>query len=248
MGAQALVAEAGAGHVTLGPMQFPRYAPILLALSLSTLAVGCGDPEENPPVEQPEVKSIPIAEARALPAGSQAKVEGFVTVVTGTFNSSTGEMGLAIQDDTAGIYVSLPESVTAGLGAKVTVTGKLAQMTQLTVIEAAPEDVSVGVETKDVAPKDLKTGAVDESNEGLLVRLTGQVTQAVKDDQPYGYNVFVDDGSGEVQVFVSIVGGAPVIDTPSIMMGQTIEVTGLSGQYEATREVLPRMASDLVSK
>jgi len=239
VGAQALVAEAGAGHVTLGPMQFPRYAPILLALSLSTLAVGCGDPEENPPVEQPEVKSIPIAEARALPAGSQAKVEGFVTVVTGTFNSSTSEMGLAIQDDTAGIYVSLPESVTAGLGAKVTVTGKLAQMTQLTVIEAAPEDV---------APKDLKTGAVDESNEGLLVRLTGQVTQAVKDDQPYGYNVFVDDGSGEVQVFVSIVGGAPVIDTPSIMMGQTIEVTGLSGQYEATREVLPRMASDLVSK
>ncbi|UQA63554.1 DNA-binding protein [Polyangium aurulentum] len=191
---------------------------------------------------------MPIAEARALPAGTTAKIEGFVTVVPSTFESSTGEKGFALQDDTGGIYVSVPDGVIAGFGAKASITGKLAQMKEQTVLMADPKTIEPGGETKEVTPEDVKTGEVNESTEGRLVRVTGQVTQAVADDQPYGYKVFVDDGSGEVQVYVSIVASMPIIDTTAIMMGGMIEVTGLAGQYEETYEVMPRRPEDLVMK
>src|SRR5690349_10320763 len=68
-----------------------------------------------------------IAEARALAAGETATVEGFVTVAPGTFNSATGEQGFAIQDDGAGVYVSLTDLLDLPLDQHVRVTGKLAQ-------------------------------------------------------------------------------------------------------------------------
>ncbi|WP_235880270.1 DNA-binding protein [Polyangium aurulentum] len=228
-------------------MKSTRHATALLTLALAALAAGCGESEPNNP-QEPELKTIPIAEARALPAGTTAKIEGFVTVVPSTFESSTGEKGFALQDDTGGIYVSVPDGVIAGFGAKASITGKLAQMKEQTVLMADPKTIEPGGETKEVTPEDVKTGEVNESTEGRLVRVTGQVTQAVADDQPYGYKVFVDDGSGEVQVYVSIVASMPIIDTTAIMMGGMIEVTGLAGQYEETYEVMPRRPEDLVMK
>lgn len=40
--------------------------------------------------------------------------------------------------------------------------------------------------------------------------------------------------------------GQPVIDTASLEVDQAIQVTGLAAQYEATYEVAPRRAGDLV--
>jgi len=51
--------------------------------------------------------TIDIAAARALPLGTVVTVEGSVTVPSGDFSSSTFDEGFAIQDDTAGIFVSI---------------------------------------------------------------------------------------------------------------------------------------------
>ncbi len=99
-----------------------------------------------------------------------------------------------------------------------------------------------------MARRDVTTGGVGEPVEGLLVRVGGRVTKAVEDDQPYGFKVYIDDGSGEIQVFVHIVDGQPVIDTASLAVDQDITVTGLAAQYEATYEVAPRSAGDLVAQ
>ncbi len=40
--------------------------------------------------------------------------------------------------------------------------------------------------------------------------------------------------------------GAPIIDLAGLDTGVSIEVTGLSAQYETTYEVAPRLAEDLV--
>lgn len=187
-----------------------------------------------------------IAAARALPAGQTATVEGFVTVAPGTFNSATGDQGFAIQDDTGGVYVGLSDLLTFPLDQRVRVTGALSQVAQQTVLAATGADVTVidGM-TQAVAPAAVNTGDVNESVEGTLVQVSGNVTQAVMDDSPYGMKVFIDDGSGEIQVFVHLAGGAPIIDTASVMMNQQITVVGLGGQYEATYEVMPRKADDL---
>ncbi|WP_437676745.1 DNA-binding protein [Sorangium sp. So ce131] len=204
-------------------------------------AAGCGSSDDG----TPEDAAIPVADARALPASATATVEGFVTVAPGTFRSATEEQGFALQDSGAGIYVSMTEAVVAALGAKVRATGTLAQVAQQTVLVAERSAVVIGPGEQDVSPEDVKTSEVDEAVEGLLVRVAGQVTRAVEDDAPYGLKVFVDDGSGEVQVFVHLVENMPVIDTSSLDVGQEIEVTGLAAQYEATYEVCPRRAEDL---
>jgi hypothetical protein len=50
--------------------------------------------------------AIPIAQARALPLGKVVTVEGSVTVPSGTLVSAgPEELGFAMQDRTAGIYV-----------------------------------------------------------------------------------------------------------------------------------------------
>jgi hypothetical protein len=47
------------------------------------------------------------------------------------------------------------------------------------------------------------TGSVGESTEGSLVRALGVVTRGPVDDLPFGHTFFIDDGSGEVTVYVN---------------------------------------------
>ena len=48
----------------------------------------------------------------------------------------------------------------------------------------------------------IATGALSEATEGRLVVITGVLTELVGDDLPYGYRLFVTDGSCQAQVFV----------------------------------------------
>ncbi|WP_438041353.1 DNA-binding protein [Sorangium sp. So ce128] len=220
---------------------------VSIAITTCVLATtACSSDEESPAPDEEVV--VAISEARGLAEGSTATVDGVVTVAPGTFNSATGEQGFALQDSTGGIYVSLPEALDVGLGTRVRVTGKLGQTAQQTVLNAEAASVTELDGTGSVEPKDVTTGEVREPVEGLLVRVSGSVTKAVEDDQPYGFKVYIDDGSGEIQVFVHIVDGQPVIDTASLAIDQDITVTGLAAQYETTYEVAPRSTGDLVAQ
>jgi DNA/RNA endonuclease YhcR with UshA esterase domain len=201
-------------------------------------------PDAAPPDATP---AQTIAAARALADGATATVEGYVTVAPGTFASATSEQGFAIQDATGGVYIKVAEKLTFGLDARVRVTGTLGQMNQLRVIEAAAADVSMLAGSMTVAPATVATGSVNEDVEGELIEVAGQVTR-IEDDAPYGIKVYIDDGSGEVQVFVHLVEGVGVIDTAGLAEDDQIEVTGLAAQYETTYEVAPRKADDLVAE
>ncbi|WP_437590424.1 DNA-binding protein [Sorangium sp. So ce1000] len=216
----------------------------LIQCVLATIA--CSSDEESP--APGEEVAVAISEARGLAEGSTATIDGVVTVAPGTFNSATDEQGFALQDDTGGIYVSLPDALDLGLNTRVRVTGTLGQAAQQTVLNAKAASVTALGEAGAVEPKDVTTGEVGEPVEGQLVRVGGRVTKAVEDDQPYGFKVYIDDGSGEIQVFVHIVDGQPVIDTASLAVDQDITVTGLAAQYETTYEVAPRSTGDLVTK
>jgi uncharacterized protein YdeI (BOF family) len=220
---------------------------VSIAVTTCVLAMtACSSGEESPAPDEEVV--VAISEARGLAEGSTATVDGVVTVAPGTFNSATGEQGFALQDDTGGIYVSLPDALDLDLDTRVRVTGTLAQAAQQTVLNAKAASVTALGEAGAVGPRDVTTGEVGEPVEGLLVRVGGRVTKAVEDDQPYGFKVYIDDGSGEIQVFVHIVDGQPVIDTASLAVDQDITVTGLAAQYETTYEVAPRSTGDLVAQ
>ena len=190
-----------------------------------------------------EAAGIPIAEARNLPLGTVVTIDGAVTVPSGAFSSSTFDQGFAIQDRTGGIYVSTSENLGFAPRQQVRVTGTLSDsvLPGLLVLINVTEVKAHGSGPK-VRPLPLATGDVNESTEGKLVRITGTITQPVVNDLPFGFIIFVNDGSGEVHVFVCASTG---IDVSGLSPGQTIEVTGFSGQFADHFEVDPRTQADI---
>ena len=206
-------------------------------LCLVTLAAS-GAAFANPPA-----KVISISEARSLPLGTVVTIDGSVTVPSGAFSSSTFDQGFAIQDRTGGIYVSTPDNLGFAPRQQVRVTGTLADTVLpglLVLVDVT--DVKAHGRGPKVQPLPVATGDVGEATEGSLVRITATITQPIINDLPFGFIIFVNDGSGEVHIFVSASTG---IDVSGLSPGQTIEVTGFSGQFADSFEVDPRFQSDI---
>ncbi|XYH95465.1 DNA-binding protein [Sorangium sp. So ce1128] len=220
----------------------PLRSSFLCSIAALALAA-CGDTSDTAP-GAPEISTI--AEARAVALDAETTVEGFVTVAPGTFSSATSEQGFAIQDDSGGVYVSLPEKIELALDAKVRVTGRAGEMAQLRTIASSPAQVQRVDGGRAVEPEDVATGSVKEPVEGRLVSVSGQVRKTFEDDSPYGYKLYVDDGSGEIQIFIHISAGFKAADLMGIAIGDSLAVTGFTSQYEDTYEVAPRAPADLL--
>ena len=189
------------------------------------------------------VPTISIAEARSLPLGTVVTIDGSVTVPSGAFSSSTFDQGFAIQDRTGGIYVSTSDNLGFTLRQQVRVTGTLADTVLpglLVLVDVT--DVKAHGSGPKVAAQPVATGDVGEATEGSLVRITGTISQPIVNDLPFGFIIAVNDGSGDINVFVCASTG---IDVSGLSQGQTIEVTGFSGQFADHFEVDPRMQDDI---
>lgn len=217
-------------------MNSSRSLSIVLGAALPLLLSACG------------AGALSITEARAQGTGTEVTIEGSVTVAPGTFKSAMDDEGFAIQDASGGIYVKMAEKQSLGLGAKVRVTGTLDEQNKLGILKAAPTGVKQLDGTQQVSPKTVGTGEVNESVEGQLVQVSGNVTKTFQDDSPYGYKLYINDGSGEVQVFVHVSAGFDKAALQALTAGQRITVVGLAAQYETTYEVAPRQPSDLTAQ
>lgn len=217
------------------------FACVLVSL-LSIVNLASGHALPSTP-SAPAAKTISIAEARSLPLGTVVTIEGSVIVPSGDFSSSTFDQGFAIQDSTGGIYVSTADNLGFALRQRVRVTGTLAD----TVLPGLLVLVDVTVAkthnsgTK-IDPLPVATGNVGEATEGSLVQITGTISQPIVNDLPFGFIVVVNDGSGDVNVFVCASTG---IDVSGLSQGQTIQVTGFSGQFADHFEVDPRVQDDI---
>lgn len=212
----------------------PPMAVLGAALSLVLSACGAG--------------ALSITEARAKSTGAEVTVEGSVTVPPGAFKSALEDEGFAIQDSSGGIYVKMAEKQTLGLGTKVRVTGILDEQNKLGILKAEPANVKVLKGTQQAVPKTVTTGAVNESVEGQLIQVSGNITKTFEDDSPYGYKLYIDDGSGEIQVFAHVSAGFNKASLQELRANQRITVVGLAAQYETTYEVAPRQPSDLTAQ
>jgi hypothetical protein len=181
-----------------------------------------------------------IAHARSLPLGTVVTVSGTVTTPSGAFESSFFDRGFGLQDKRAGIYVSTADDLDAQPGRQARVTGTLRDSFGLLIL--VPSGVTLGHAGFQPQPQWVATSGVTESTEGRLVRVLGRIIQAPISDLPYGYKFWVNDGSGEIQIFVNVETG---IDVSAYRLGQVVIVTGFSGQFEAEYEVLPRSAHDI---
>lgn len=209
--------------------------PLLLTLAALVLATGA--------VASP----ITIADARSLPLGTSVTVEGSVTVPSGDFAASTFDQGFAVQDETAGIYVSVSDNPNLNFNHHVKVTGVLDDdgFGLLVLRPATPADVVKLPGASQIEAEAVATGDVSEATEGLLVEVEGVVTRGPTNDLPFGYSVFVDDGTGETQIFIPATTGINPFKIPWVQPGETIRVQGFSSQFLSQYEVLPRRRGDI---
>lgn len=87
------------------------------------------------------------------------------------------------------------------------------------------------------------TGAVTAAQLGKLLVVQGTLVKDVLDDRPYGWKIFIDDGSGTLLVFVD---AKTDIDVTHLQQGQRLKITGVVGTYEKHVELLPRTTHDIV--
>ena len=224
---------------SLTPTGRREHALLVLVLLALTLVLVPSAALAAPPA----APAIAIADARALPLGSTVTVRGSVTAPSGVFRSSTFDQGFAIQDHSGGIYVSVAINLDLAPRRQVRVTGHLAESFGLLILVVdSPSAVKVLGAGPAVKPRRFATGDISEATEGQLVEVAGVITRPVINDLPYGYQVFINDGSGETQIFVCASAG---IDVSGLAVGQTLRARGFSGQFAAQYEVLPRFPSDI---
>lgn len=192
-------------------------------------------------------EAVSIADARNLPAGTVVTVEGSVTVPSGDFASSTFDQGFGLQDETGGIYVSTADNPNLNFHRLVQVTGVIGDdgFGLLVLRPASLADVVALGGASAVEPVHLATGDISEATEGLLVEVTGVLSRPIVNDLPYGYQVFIDDGSGETQVFIAASTGINPFKIPFIEAGDAFTAVGYSGQFLGQYEVLPRHRGDI---
>lgn len=195
------------------------------------------------PIHTHPAKSMDIGRARGMPLDSIVTVKGTVTVPSGAFTSGTLDAGFAIEDKTGGIYVSIATDPKLHLRDIVEVTGTLADSSgQLILIVNSSNDLHRKGHGRRILPQRLATNAIGAATEGRLVRVVGAITQPVVNDLPYGYRLFVDDGSGKAQVYVYASTG---IDESGLKPGQKVRVTGFASKYIDRYEIDCRILGDI---
>ncbi|WP_336788898.1 S-layer homology domain-containing protein [Paenibacillus sp. MMO-177] len=180
-----------------------------------------------------------IAEARALPVGTDVVVQGTVTSDSEIFFDA-----FYLQDATGGImaFNELPEH-TLSLGDVVRVYGHISEFENNIELEyngfaASVVKVSSGSSPD---PKPVSThDAVAAANLGQLVKVIGTVT-SIPDSNSY----VIDDGSGPLLVFADgyIVDQSGPI--PVLSVGETLQAVGLSGGYSGGMRIRVRNTKEL---
>lgn len=208
-----------------------RAAPHAIALVIAFLLSACVT------VNVERSSHMPMAAARLQTVGTAVSVEGVVTVASGALDE-----GYAVQDASGGIYVSRTLGAAVKAGDQVRVSGKII-LPDSKQIAIEPARIEALGKSSVPAPLEIKTGAVGPATEGRLIRVQGKIVADVEDDQPYGWKIYLDDGSGRLLVFVTT---ATRIDVKGLRAGHLLRVTGFSGRYEQHTEILPRGAEDVV--
>ncbi len=193
-----------------------------------------------------EAATISIAQARTMPLGSVVTVEGTVTTPSGAFESSFFDKGFGLQQGNAGIFISLPSTdLHVGPFRRARVTGTLADSFGLLILApASPSDVRLLGPGLPVLPRWVETASVGESTEGRLVRVIGRISTAPSSDLPFGYKLGVNDGSGEVQIFINTQTG---IDPATLSLNQLVAISGFSSQFDTHYEIDPRFPADILT-
>ena len=220
-----------------------RTQMLLIAAPLSLATAFLGDDEgrlSNKRADTPPAV-IAVAAAHGLAPGVAVMVQGRVNVASGVFQGATMDPGFALHDGTRGIYIKTATDQGREFGDTLRVEGVMDLLNGMLCIDA--DDVQP-IREREIQ---LPTGHVPVRATGSIVVVQG-VIQRIVDDAPFGTKVFVDDGTGEVDVFLSSSTDIDVAELGFIEVGQRIRARGYVAffpQFSNHAEIDPRSTRDL---
>jgi uncharacterized protein YdeI (BOF family) len=189
---------------------------------------------------------VSIEEATKLGLGTVVTIEGNVTVASGTFGSSFADAGFQVQDKTGGTYVTIKTDPHLTVGQKVRLTGKLTETPlKFQLIETDENNIQVLAGKTLPKPLTIATGKIGDRTTGRLIKIAGTVTKTVDELVPYGFRFSIDDGSGEIIVYVSSSTG---ISSKQIELGDKLRLIGVAGEFNHRYQIYPRSPSDVKFK
>lgn len=221
------------------PSPSPTPTPTPTASSSSTPM-----PTPTPTPPPGELPLMTIAEARNAAKNAVVRLRGVVTVASDVIEPGSA----VIQDATAGILVRLSDEagslqrgeVVELIGIMSTKSGMLAVR-----VTAPPGRLGTAVEP---TPAREATGRLGEELEARLVVTRGALTEKPRRSSANNVSFGIDDGTGEIRIFISPRAG---IDVSALRSGDWIEVRGVLGQETSGSQpdrgyrIWPRTGSDL---
>lgn len=184
-----------------------------------------------------DLGAVSIQAVRSTQTQNVITVSGSVTVPPGVIDAHD----FWIQAADGGVRVSVAAS--AGqlpelhLSDLVTVRGRVVSAFGARQVNVEqPDSIRVSGAGKAVTPRVLATGAIDFSQEGLLVKTVGMVMQV------QGREVYLDDGTGEVLAYID---ANTHIRYPRLQRGDAMRVIGVVSRFRGRVEILPRFQEDV---
>lgn len=188
------------------------------------------------PTKSPELKLVLIVDARAQDEGTRVKIEGVITSPP----EQLGSRAMYMEDESGGIKILLDRKDRDDLKYedKVEIIGEIGGAFNETYLKLENgNDVTVLGKGDLPDPLQVETGQVNESNEGRLLQVNGQISATS------GNTFYVNDGSGNVKVYVK---DSTSIDLPRKQTGDYSRVNGINSQYKEDHRLLPRFAEDIL--
>jgi DNA/RNA endonuclease YhcR with UshA esterase domain len=174
-------------------------------------------------------------------SGHVVKVGNFSKGFTFVLEDGTGRIVLLTWDQ---VYDTVPEQDGLHHGALVQVTGTIGTYEgQLQIVPAVGRDVSVLVQP-DSQSEERQTGSISITDLGVWTTIEGKVVSL----KPFssGLRMYVDDGSGELQVLLwqnvldRVRGGAH-----ALAAGARARVSGHIAEYQGALEIVPAVPIDV---
>jgi DNA/RNA endonuclease YhcR with UshA esterase domain len=186
-----------------------------------------------------------IAEARTLPHGTNVVVEG---IVTSNVNANNNEINtgffdsIYVQDATGGINL-FPVASGVAVGQKVRVSGSISEFQGETQISVARIEV-IDAAINEVLPTKVTTAeAMNPDFTGMLVNLTGRVSDVRIASNGSVTQFTVTDASGVGAVIFINAYITTIVDISFVQAGAFVSVTGLAsiGETDDSNQGQPRI-------
>lgn len=179
------------------------------------------------------VTKVLLKDIRGQTIGTVVETEGVVSVPPGVL----GDKIMYVAGSGIQIYFYQEEYPELEAGNRVKVKGELTtSLGEYRIKLAAADDILVVGEGTMPEPHQARTGEVGEGWEGSLVVVAGRVTRTSGD------TFYIDDGSGEIKVFIKATTG---IDKPKMKKGAVVTIAGVVSRTNTGYRILPRWQQDV---